>query len=159
MLFIDGANLYHGGKGYEHGYRTDILELRDILTEGLDLIRGYYFDSFQPGNRKEGFYKKLEMSGFRVEAKPLRERNGDYVEKGTDIALATEMIAQGFEDSYDVAVMVSGDDDYAKAIRYVQDQGKVVKLASFENNASSDVKKRVDEYISLNEYADELRRS
>jgi uncharacterized protein (TIGR00288 family) len=96
--------------------------------------------------------------GYRVTSKGLRERNDGYVEKGVDIELATELIAQGFNDSYDVAVIISGDTDYEKAIRYVQDQGKRVVAATFENNASGELKGLVDEFINLGEHSRELRR-
>lgn len=158
MIFIDGQNLFHGAKSYDEGYSVDYIELVEKLGEGRDVIRCYLFDSFEPGKRddKEGFYTFLETNGFRVNAKPLRERDGTYVEKGADIGLATEMIARGFNDSYDVAVVVTGDDDFSRAIRYVQDQGKIVEVASFQANLSSNLKRVADQCTILDEVADEI---
>jgi len=42
------------------------------------------------------------------------------VEKGVDAAVITDLIALGFDDNYDVAVLISGDADYAPAVRYIQ---------------------------------------
>ncbi|MFC7165072.1 NYN domain-containing protein [Halospeciosus flavus] len=78
--------------------------------------------------------------------------------EGVDVALATELIAQGFNDSYDVAVVVSGDADYDRAIRYVQDQGKVVEAAMFEGAASGRLRDAVDDFYPLNEYDERLYR-
>ena len=37
-------------------------------------------------------------------------------EKGVDIALATDLLAYAWENVYDVAVLVSGDEDYSGAV-------------------------------------------
>ena len=165
MVFIDGQNLFHGSRSYSEENSVDDYEvglpvLARRLTHDHDLIRSYYFDSFRPGKRedKQGFYKFLELNGFRVEANPLRERDGSYVEKGADISLATELIAHGFNDSYDVAAVVTGDDDFSRAIRYVQNQGKYVKVASFDSNFSSNLKQTADSAIVLDEVADKISR-
>lgn len=72
-----------------------------------------------------------------------------------DIEMATEFIAQGFNDSYDVAVLVTGDEDYSRAVRYVQDQGKIVKAAMFEKQIGS-LKADVDRYVALDSVVDEF---
>lgn len=51
----------------------------------------------------------LRRNGFRVDADPLgRRANGELVEKGTDIGLATELVAHGFIlcSAYTVVVQV-----------------------------------------------------
>lgn len=48
--------------------------------------------------------------------KPLRLA----VEKGIDAAIITDLIASAFDDTYDIAVLVSGDADYAPAVQYIQ---------------------------------------
>jgi len=48
--------------------------------------------------------------------KPLRLT----VEKGIDAAIITDLISFAFDDNYDIAVLISGDADYAPAVRYIQ---------------------------------------
>ncbi len=72
--------------------------------------------------------------------------------------MATELIAQGFGGSYEVAVVVTGDDDFSKAIRYVQDQGKTVEVASFDANLSSGLERTADSITFLGEITDSIRR-
>jgi uncharacterized LabA/DUF88 family protein len=158
MVFVDGQNLFHGGRAYDIDFEMDLLALVEALTEERDLIRPYYFDSYRPGEKesKEGFYHFLRTNGFRVETNALRERDGYYVEKGADIGLATELIAQGFNDSYDVAVVVTGDDDFSQAIRYVQDQGKIVEVASFDANFSANLKEVADRTTVLDHITDQI---
>jgi uncharacterized LabA/DUF88 family protein len=119
--------------------------------------RPYYFDSYKDKNSKQGFYYYLNMVGYRVESQPLVERNDGDREKGADIRLATELIAHGFTDSYDVAIVVTGDKDFRRAIKYVQDQGKRVIGAQFENNMSGDLKTVFDKYIELDDISDKIR--
>ncbi len=42
------------------------------------------------------------------------------VEKGIDAAIITDLITFAFDDNYDIAVLVSGDADYAPAVEYIQ---------------------------------------
>ncbi len=42
------------------------------------------------------------------------------VEKGVDAAIITDLITLAFDDNYDIAVLISGDADYAPAVRYIQ---------------------------------------
>jgi NYN domain-containing protein len=50
-------------------------------------------------------------------------------EKGVDVDLATDLLE--LKDIYDVAVIVSGDQDYVPAVRKVKDKGKHVVNVSF----------------------------
>lgn len=50
-------------------------------------------------------------------------------EKGVDVKLATDLIV--LRDIYDVAVIVSGDQDYVPAVEVVKDSGKQVVNVSF----------------------------
>jgi len=173
MIFVDAQNLHHGKSAYgDADYRMDDLALRDRLAEGRDLIRSYWFDSYPTEEQiqkvnddpdddrtlrdKEGFFTMLRMNGFRVDAKPLRMRGDQLVEKGADISLATELVAQGFNDAYDVAVVVSGDSDFERSIRHVQNQGKVVEVASFDRTASSEIKRVADTFYEIDQFADEI---
>ncbi|WP_122105575.1 MULTISPECIES: NYN domain-containing protein [Haloferacaceae] len=159
MLFIDAQNLINGARSYgEDGLNYDVDKLVEELTGEYDLIRGYWFDSHKPGERdsKQGFYTFLQTNGFRVESVRLSGSEGSYKEKEADIRLATELIARGFNDSYDVAIVITGDKDFLRAVRYVQDQGKVVKIAAFEHTMSGDLRRTADEYICLDDISSEI---
>lgn len=54
-------------------------------------------------------------------------------EKETDINLATHMVAKGFQNAYDIAVLVSGDTDYIKVVETLHDIGKTVVIAHFKH--------------------------
>ncbi|MEF8773094.1 MAG: NYN domain-containing protein [Halobacteriales archaeon] len=153
MMFVDAQNLFHGAKSYDDSFQYDFEALRDELMDGYYTVRSYWFDSYKDKSSKQGFFDQLRMSGYRVTTVPLRRRGDGHVEKGVDIQLATELIAQAYNGAYDVAILVSGDADYARAVRYVQDQGKRVVVASFEETTSSEMRKLADEYVELDSIA------
>ncbi|MBA7492501.1 hypothetical protein ES702_03051 [subsurface metagenome] len=62
------------------------------------------------------------------------------MEKGVDVALATDLIGMAWEDAYNVAVIVSGDEDYAGAVGKVMSKGRNVEFASFRKNLSRGLK-------------------
>lgn len=158
MIFVDGNNLFHGAKEYDESFEYDFVSLREELANGYDLIRSYWFQSFPPNDKPEGFFRALELNGYRVISKPLRQRDGNWTEKGTDIALATEMLTRGYEDSYDVAVLVSGDDDYSRAVEVVEDHGKQVTVAMFRPNLSDNLQRTADEVVILDDIASRISR-
>ena len=71
------------------------------------------------------------------------------VEKGVDIMLATDMLQLAWKDLYDTAVLVSGDADFAYAVKTVKDMGKFVEVACFEVNQSKDLVEISDSIIEL----------
>ncbi len=62
----------------------------------------------------------------RVLGRPLPERT--YAEKGVDVQLAVDMVKLAVANTYDVAVIVSGDGDFAAAVEFAKQQGKHVEL-------------------------------
>lgn len=54
-------------------------------------------------------------------------------EKETDINLATHMLSKGFQNAYDIAVLVSGDTDYIKVVETLHNIGKIVVIAHFKH--------------------------
>lgn len=158
MVFVDEQNLTNGAADY-YGKpkQLDFIELLAVLTEDTDLIRPYLFTSYS-GEKPQRFYHVLRKErGYRVIAKPRRKRGGTYIEKGVDIEIATELIVHGLQGSYDVGILVSGDADFCRAVRIVQDHGILVNGAMFENRTSNELKETVDRYTKLDDHAGVLR--
>jgi uncharacterized LabA/DUF88 family protein len=59
---------------------------------------------------------KTELTTCTACKKPIRQTS----EKGIDAAIITDLISMAFDDNYDIAVLVSGDADYAPAVQYIQ---------------------------------------
>lgn len=159
MLFVDAQNIFHGAQNYDEDYEYDPVKLREELLENHYEVRSYFFDSYRPdSDGKRKFYYFLDMNGYRVIDVPLRKRGDKFLEKGVDIRLTTELIAHAYNDSYQTAILATGDDDYCRAVEHVQDAGKRVILASWENTVGQDMKRACDEYISIDEMAEDIEK-
>ena len=53
------------------------------------------------------------------------------VEKGVDVAIATDMIRLAWEESYDYAVLVSSDADYVPAVEFLNSKGRRIIHVGF----------------------------
>lgn len=93
MVFVDAQNLERtAAHHYDEEVVVDYAELLDVLVGDRDLVRPYCFDSHQPDEGKDDFYRFLRRElGFRVVSEPL-ETEGHPKEKGVDVALASELI-------------------------------------------------------------------
>jgi uncharacterized LabA/DUF88 family protein len=98
IIFIDGSNLFHATRNFRPDFQIDFVKLCKALGKDLELIRPYYYGSFDPTNPKQQkFHDWLASNGFEVVIKPLRERDGRKVEKGADVGLVTDLISLGIE--------------------------------------------------------------
>lgn len=89
--------------------------------------------------------RKIEGTEFNI------NDPGTYTteEKETDINLATHMIAKGFQNAYDIAILVSGDTDYVSVIKTLHDLGKIIVLAHFPHQNVSKYQGLIDDEIEL----------
>ena len=162
MVFIDGSNLYHSLR--ESYGRTDIdfLKLCTTLAGGdRQLVRGYYYNatvdqSHEPErySSQQRFFSHLRrVPKLEVKLGTLVYRNFPAVppfEKGIDVRLATDMLLHAFRGNYDVAILASGDTDFADAIQAVKDMGRTVEVALFgTSNSSRRLRDVADDVISL----------
>jgi len=135
--------------------RIDYNKLVTLLAKGRSVIRVIFYCSkpVPPGRVSQiKFLDYLRSLGMQVVEKPLKIRSGPpgriqasnqnirYVEKGIDVALATDLIGMAWEDAYDTAVLVSGDADYTGAINKVMSKGRNVEVASFRNFLSKELR-------------------
>lgn len=87
--------------------------------------RAYYFTGVQ-GNDQDisDTAGKLRALGFT--AKVYQREKGKQCPKRVDIALATTMLSHAFDDAFDVAVLVSGDEDFVPMVEELKRRGKQV---------------------------------
>jgi len=64
--------------------------------------------------------------------------------------IATDLLYFAWSDFYDVAILVSGDADFAYAVQAVKNMGKHVEVAYFESGVSKDLLDIADNRHLLN---------
>ncbi|MEA3294383.1 MAG: NYN domain-containing protein [Euryarchaeota archaeon] len=159
MMFIDGANIFHGCRNFQKNYKIDYVKVRQELTKDYDLIRAYFYEGIDPEDEsKRSFHSALQKQGFHIESRHLLKRNGGFQEKGIDVMLTTELLTHAFKDNFDVAVIMSGDQDYIVALNEVKREGKKIVLASFKNSFSKDIQEIADEVIFIDDIAEIIKR-
>jgi uncharacterized LabA/DUF88 family protein len=112
------------------------------------MFRTYYYNVLQdPTQRAEGHREQQEFLNTLRETPYLEVRLGGTklasggvpVEKGIDVMLVTDLLHFAWNDLYDIAVLVSGDSDFAYALQAIKNMGKHVEVAYFESNISKDL--------------------
>ena len=146
-IFIDGSNLYHALKNNFGRYDLYFTGFISKLCSSRPLFRTYYYNVLQdpakwPDAHKEQqeFLEVLNKTPYlEVRLGKTKVAQGIPIEKGIDIMLATDLLYFAWNNAYDVAILVSGDSDFAYALQAVKNMGKHVEVAYLENVVSKDL--------------------
>lgn len=158
-IFIDGSNLYHALRSNFRRHNLNFAEFAGSLCGSRRLFRTYYYNVLQdPAQRPDGSREQQEFLDILSRTPYLEVRLGSTkvaqgvsVEKGIDVMLATDLLYFAWNDFYDVAVLVSGDSDFAYALQAVKNMGKHVEVAYFESGVSKDLLNVADNRHLLNQ--------
>lgn len=178
MVFIDYQNFninlheHYKGKTFQSiNYWALGKAINDIIPFQSEVIKIYLF-AYKPCEElmKVDFYSKyyewlnslrkvpyLEIIEGRQELRTYNDivldinNSKTYFteEKETDINLATHMVAKGFQNAYDIAILVSGDTDYIKVVETLHNIGKTVVIAHFPHQNISRYNEICDANIVL----------
>ncbi|MGL6094810.1 MAG: NYN domain-containing protein [Fimbriiglobus sp.] len=137
--YIDGFNLYFGLKdsGLERYLWLDVFRLAlQLLEPGQKLVRVNYFTSRissppEKRKRQSDYLEAIRTVSpvIIVEGQYLDKRMScrscgrewiDHEEKMTDVNIATELLADAFEDGFDTALVISADSDLVPPIRWIR---------------------------------------
>jgi uncharacterized LabA/DUF88 family protein len=145
-VFVDVANLYYSARGQE--VDVDYVALLKAATKGRDLIRAYAYSGLDPENENQRkFIDFLGKNDYKVVHKDIRKFGDGRVKANLDIELVVDLFR--LAKRMDIAVIVSGDGDFAPAIRALQDEGVRCEVISFRPNTSSDLIAVADEFIDI----------
>ncbi len=169
-IFFDGQNFYRSLQRYDEALRVDYDRLAAWITHavgGATAIFGgaYYYVGLSADAPPlvEGFLKGLELRpGYFVKREPRVRRTGrcpacggDYeytTEKRVDTRLVADIIQYAAIGAFDVAVLVSGDDDFVPAVEAVNALGRQVWVATWSaEELSKDLRVRCFGQIHLSE--------
>jgi uncharacterized LabA/DUF88 family protein len=149
-VFVDVANIFYAAKAA--GVDIDYVTLLKSATAGRDFVRAYAYTGLDPENENQRqFHSFLGRSGYKVVSKDIRKYGDGRIKANLDIELVVDMmrIAQHI----DIAVVVSGDGDFAPAIRAVQQLGVRCEVISFRGNTSSDLIEVADVFTDITHIA------
>lgn len=159
MVFVDLMNLYESLRGLGVNTNVDYHKLALKLAEPRRrLIRchvytGAYDQTREPEKHKAQvkFFNRVHAMPFvTLRTRPLLFRAGEYVQKGVDTLIATDMVSMAFQNHYDIAFLVSGDGDLAPAVEAIKAAGKQIIVAAFPRSRSSAIGNAADHEVMLN---------
>lgn len=142
--------------------RFDYRRFVETLTSGMDLIKVYLACSqaawvpVEEEKKKEHKKEKRHFEGMdQLDFFYVKrfERKGEG-EKQVDTYLACQMVSLAYENAYDVAIIISGDEDYIPAIEIAQQKGKIVMAISAGKSFSEELQRKADRALRLNKEGD-----
>jgi uncharacterized LabA/DUF88 family protein len=145
-MFVDVANMYYAARGQD--VDVDYVALLKHATKGRDLIRAYAYTGLDPENENQRkFIDFLGKNGYKPVVKDIRKFGDGRMKANLDIELVVDLFR--LADRMDIAVIVSGDGDFAPAIKALQDKGVRAEVISFKPNTSSDLIAVADEFVDI----------
>jgi uncharacterized LabA/DUF88 family protein len=139
IAYIDGFNLYFGlrSKGWKRFYWLNIQKVaQNLLKPGQGLVATKYFTAKvkSPPDKQRRQVRYLEalatLSDFHIyyghylaDKITCRKCGHTYTthhEKMTDVNIATELLTDAFQDSFDVALIISADGDLVGPVKRVK---------------------------------------
>ena len=149
-VFVDVANIFYAAKAA--GVDIDYVTLLKSATAGRDLVRAYAYTGLDPDNENQrNFHDFLRRHGYKVVSKDIRKYGDGKVKANLDIELVVDMMKTAR--NLDIAIVISGDGDFAPAIRAVQEMGVRVEVISFRGNTSSDLMDVADQFTEITQVA------
>ena len=145
-VFVDVANIFYAAKAA--GADIDYVTLLKAAVAGRDFVRAYAYTGLDPENENQrNFHAFLARNNYKVVSKDIRKYGDGKVKANLDIELVVDMMKTAR--NLDVAVVISGDGDFAPAIRAVQEMGVRVEVISFRGNTSSDLIEVADVFTDI----------
>jgi len=150
FLFIDGNNFYYMQRDYLNWW-IDYKKLIDWVAKKYKgrVEKVFYYRGIEPSNKRLfEFICSLRRIGIDVKPKEVKiHKNfrGEITRKGDlDVELGVDMV--DFKNSYDMAVVLTGDADQIYPIENILSYGNRVLILSNKLAVSDDIKKRFDMY-------------
>lgn len=153
-IFLDIENLIRNGG---RGLRYDILK-NFVAAQGVTIIRANAYVAIDKKTesqdrealqRGEEYRNALRRNGFHIILKEViryKDSEGNIVEKANaDIDLAVDALLQS--ENLDYILIGSGDGDFIRVVRAIQNRGKRVDVLSFANT-NHRLRREADYYFS-----------
>ena len=135
QAFVDGQNLYMNTKASK--WVVDLKKFRVYLRDQYHIDKAYYFLGAVDENN-QSLYELVQEAGFIL---TFREHSQAMVGKkkgnvDTDIVF-TIMAKIAEKEKFNNIVLVSGDGDYYKMVKYLIEKGRFCKLLSPNRHSTS----------------------
>ncbi|MGQ9707627.1 MAG: LabA-like NYN domain-containing protein [bacterium] len=152
-VFLDVQNVQETFERQSKEVRYDSI-IRHIITTGNREKGDCKFVAFVPyrrdDERRQRLIDALSFQGYRVVAKPVRERPDGTIKANMDIEITLEILSMS--EWLDEIVLVTGDGDFVALVDWLSKRGKrVITIGLGRGYTSVELIRACDEYINLDE--------
>jgi uncharacterized LabA/DUF88 family protein len=163
MIFVDGENLSIRFKSFidseklsklkDHiGYEKDVYVWSPYLNlqnqSACAIVRIFYYTSLTGDDKKlTSVFDALKALGV-TDPKVFKKKPSKKT-KRVDITLATDMLSHSYNNNFDIAILVAGDEDYIPLVQELKHCGKQVSLWFLEDGLSQDLKRECDNFFDI----------
>ncbi|WP_305906270.1 NYN domain-containing protein (plasmid) [Methylomarinum sp. Ch1-1] len=135
VIFVDGFNLHHAisDLGKEHYKWLDLTKLSEefLPRSHFSIAKVFYFSAYaawipSEHKRHKRYIEALKATGVTPILGHFKKKENSckccdhtwtrHEEKETDVNIALHILNEGYQDSYDTAMIISADSDLAPAI-------------------------------------------
>lgn len=155
-VFVDAANIFYSQRTL--GWRISYEKLKKYFEKECAVVSLFLYTATDAARPEQGkFVSMLKNTGFTVRTKPVKKiriSHGVYQWRGDfDVELTMDMLDTIA--SYDTAVLMSGDSDFAPVVDRVKAHGKRVVVMSVKGHVSKELLDRA-KYINLKRLREEI---
>lgn len=135
-VFVDGSNLYYMQKKHL-SWHVDLKKLLGYLNRYGEVVDACYYTAIDTkSDTPNAFLTALPHMGFSVVSKPLKY-NGSVHKGNLDVEIVVDMLTT--INTYDLAVLVSGDGDFEKVLRHLKSVGKQFLVISHPSVVAKEI--------------------
>ena len=146
IIFIDNSNIFKGFRKYN--IKADYEKLKNIITSGRDLRDIFLYEGvvYPISSVKKKWYEDLKKnSGYVIKASFDKIAANDAIEKKIDIKMAIDIISLAYENSFDRAILITGDGDFIPVVNKLKEMNKPVELWAFKYSLSHALMDKIEE--------------
>lgn len=163
-LFLDVQNVviglrdYPGMSGLDPAVFFDFGLLLEAAAAGRRVVSATAYDarhlSADPTaddprsvrDQLQRLHDRLGACGWSLK---LRDLGYEHAQKGVDSLLYSDVMRGAYDDTYDTAVIISGDSDFAESVRVAKSKGRKAEVMSFSKPLSRHMKESADSVTLL----------
>ena len=136
-VFVDGSNLYFTLRALN--WKVDYRLLLEYCSEWGDVVDAVFYTGVKAGDEKQKkFFSALNDCGFSVISKPLKVYANGASKANLDVEIVLDMFTT--IDNYDMAILISGDCDFERALQHLRACGKQFKVISSRQGVSRELR-------------------
>lgn len=155
-IFIDSSLLFYSA--FQLEIEIDYRKLLKNLTNEKSVLGTFYYIGGDPTNEKQKqFLLWMHRNGYRVISKDLVELPDGSKKANLNVEIAIDMLS--LVNSYDRAILVSGDGDLSYVVDKISSQGVRVDVISLRSMTSDSLINVAEHYIDLEDIKENIKKT